>query len=85
MELGDSGEGGTSRRKLPHHEATEVVNKPRHNTNCSLGGSPMESNTDSIHRRRRQLEGPGMLHRDLAQSQGVRVYFCRDSKISVVY
>ena len=35
-------------RRLPHHEATEVVKKPSRNTNCSLGGVPMESNTDSM-------------------------------------
>ena len=46
MEHRTRGDGGTGRRRLPHHEATEVVKKPRRNTNCSLGGGPMESNTD---------------------------------------
>jgi len=48
MERGTHGDGDTSRRRLPHHEATEVVKKPRCNTHCSLGGGLMESNTDSM-------------------------------------
>ena len=48
MERGTHGDGGTGRRRLPHHGATEVVKKPRRNTHCSLGGGLMESNTDSM-------------------------------------
>ena len=44
---GNSGEGGTSRRRLPHLEATEVVNKTRCNTNYSFGGGPMESSLEN--------------------------------------
>jgi hypothetical protein len=48
MEHRTRGDGGTGRRRLPHHEAMEVVKKPRRKTHCSLGGSLMESNTDSM-------------------------------------